>query len=418
MTIFLRQFAPRTRCTVPPAAAGFSLIELMIALVIGLLALLFVTKISIKSEVARQSSLGGSDSMQNGMVALFSLSRDAGQAGWGLNDILLNGCDTVFFDTGSTGEGGGYVLASATRNKTTTITPLAPAVIVPDGNSDKVSLYSGSSISGTGSLRLVADYASGTSVSVDRAPYGFALNDVIVVVPETAGSAKCSLAQISTDPSTQAAPPSTQKLEFANSTGMRYNSKALGASYTNGAARLFNLGPASSLSFHTWSVSNGFLQLRATDMTGASLAAQTVSDNIVALKAQYGFDTRSTSAFDPTTGMQVTKWSSTIIDADGDGVEGGAGDYQRIAALRIGVVARSKNPEKPDATTGACSATVDLALASSPQVLFSDAQPSGVTAAPVTVTLAVANDPINWKCYRYRKFETIVPIRNSGWRPS
>ena len=43
--------------------------------------------------------------------------------------------------------------------------------------------------------------------------------------------------------------------------------------------------------------------------------------------------------------------------------------------------------------------------------------PAGVAAVPVTVALDVANDPISWTCYRYRAFETIVPIRNSGWRP-
>jgi type IV pilus assembly protein PilW len=424
MKIVDQRFAPRARRLMHTVtAAGFSLVELMIAMVIGLLAILFVTRMSINSEMARQSSLGGSDSMQNGMAALFSVSRDAGQAGWGLNDVLINGCDTVFHDNGSTSEAGtGYVLASATRG-TTAITPLSAAVIVANANgtsSDEVTLYSGSSLSGTGSLRLVDDYVQGaTSVSVDRAPYGFALNDVIVVVPETAGSAKCSLAQISTDPSTQAAPPSTQKLQFATGTSMRFNTGDLKVTYKNGAARLFNLGPASALSFHTWSVSNGFLQLRATDMIGASKTAATVSDNIVALKAEYGFDTRTGSAFDPTAGMQVSIWSPTMINADGgaDGVAGDAGDFQRIAALRIGVVARSKNPEKPNAD-GTCTTTVASALATSPTVLFADAVPSGVAAAPVTVSLAVANDPVSWQCYRYRKFETIVPIRNSGWRPS
>jgi type IV pilus assembly protein PilW len=355
--------------------------------------------------------------MQNGMAALFSVSRDAGQAGWGLNDILINGCDTAFKDTGSTGEGGGFVLASAKRG-TTDIWPLAAAVIVPGssaGSSDSVSLYSGSSLSGTGSLRLVDDYTKGgTTVAVDRAPYGFALNDVIVVVPETAGSAKCSLAQISTDPSAQAAPPSTQRLVFANTAGMRYNSApdVLGANYGNGTARLFNLGPAASLSFHTWSVTNGFLQLRATDMVGASLTPQAVSDNIVALKAEYGFDTRTGSAFDPTAGMQVTSWSPVMINADNVGEVGDAGDYQRIAAIRIGVVARSKNPEKPNAA-GNCTATVATTMD-----MFTDAVPSGVAAVPVTVNLAVPGDPISSQCYHYRKFETIVPIRNSGWRPS
>jgi type IV pilus assembly protein PilW len=34
------------------------------------------------------------------------------------------------------------------------------------------------------------------------------------------------------------------------------------------------------------------------------------------------------------------------------------------------------------------------------------------------VSTAVTGDTVDWKCYRYRVFETIVPLRNSGWRPT
>jgi len=33
------------------------------------------------------------------------------------------------------------------------------------------------------------------------------------------------------------------------------------------------------------------------------------------------------------------------------------------------------------------------------------------------VNVAVAGDAVSWKCYRYRVFETIVPILNSQYRP-
>jgi type IV pilus assembly protein PilW len=101
-----------------------------------------------------------------------------------------------------------------------------------------------------------------------------------------------------------------------------------------------------------------------------------------------------------------------MINADGDAVTGSPGDYQRVAAVRVAVVARSKVPEKPSAATGQCSATTEK------PVVFASASPASVTAVPVTVEVAQANDSISWKCYRYRAFETIIPIRNAGWRPS
>ena len=270
-------------------------------------------------------------------------------------------------------------------------------------------------MSGTGTLRVTTTYASGTHLEVERPPYGFATDDVIVVVPETVGG-NCALAQISSDPSTPLLPLQQPYLDIEAGSGRRFNTGNLGAPFTGSQARLFNLGPAASLAFHSWSVASGFLQLQSTDLAGSTAStstatAATVMDNVVSIKAQYGFDTRLGNAFLPEGGMQVAEWSASMIDADGDTVIGGAGDYQRIAALRLAVVARSKNPEKPGAN-GVCSAT-PLA-----PTVFSSTEPLGVTAQPITLNVAVAGDAMSWRCYRYRVFETIVPMRNLGWRPT
>ncbi len=99
-----------------------------------------------------------------------------------------------------------------------------------------------------------------------------------------------------------------------------------------------------------------------------------------------------------------------MIDADGDGRVGAAGDYQRIAAVRLAVVARSKTAEKPD-SSGACSATTVQ------PTVFATAVPRGAKQASVQVNVAVAGDTLSWQCYRYRVFETIVPFLNSQYRP-
>ncbi|TFW17868.1 pilus assembly protein PilW [Massilia arenosa] len=386
-------------------APGFSLIELMVSILIGMIALIFATRMVTGTDEARQSALGGSDQMQNGMLAMFSISNDAAQAGWGLNDPLLVGCDTVMSDTGH------YALPEVARG-TGTVHPLAAAIIENNGTRpDRITLLAGSSMSGTGTMRIIANYSTGTRIDVDRVPYGFNQGDVIVAAPETAGAAQCALAQISNDTSALAPPPADQYVNIASGTSFRFNSGALGAAYSGSQARLFNLGPAGGLAFHTWSVANGLLQLRSTDLAGASAAPSTVVDNVVSIKAQYGFDTRLGAAFQPQTGLTVQRWSNTMIDADGDTVVGSAGDYQHVAALRIAVVARSRAPEKP-AADGTCSAT-----STKPHIFATDA-PDGVTAVPVDVDVDVTGDTLSWKCYRYRVFETIVPLRNAAWRPT
>lgn len=385
-------------------ARGFSIVELMVSVVIGLLALMFATRLIAGGEVNKQNALGGSDAMQNGVMAMFSISNDINQAGFGLNDPILVGCDTLMVDGGGTG----YQMLQAKRDDNTIITPLAAAVIQNNGlNPDKIALSSGGAVTGTASVRLTEAYSNGAVLDIDRQAYGFALNDVIVVAPELAPSTgpKCSLAQLS------AAPGSTTKLNFA-ATGFRFNKGTLGNAFSI-KSRVFNLGPASKLSFHTWSIKDGFLQLAATDVAGTETAAATVADNIVSIKAQYGFDTRAGTAFKPEAGTVVNQWSADMIDADGVGGKGSAGDYQRISAIRLAVVARSKTPERPEAD-GTCIATpADKA----PEV-FAVTQ-AGTTAPPaIKPNVIVAGDTVNWKCYRYRVFETIVPIRNAAWRPT
>lgn len=387
--------------------AGFSLVELMVSVVVGMLALMFATRLTVVAEKNKQGALGGSDAMQNGMLALFSINKDAAQAGWGLNDPLLAGCDTV-------GATAGYTLAGATRGGLV-VRPLSAALIASGGAApDGVTFYAGSSMSGAGSLRLVQNYAGGSVIAVDRVPYGFALGDVIVVASETRGAAKCALAQIATNPALAAPPPAPQVLDISDPLG-DIGAPPLGANYyLANQARLFNLGPAGALAFHTWSVQNGWLRLQATDLAGAGAASSAVVDNVVSIKAEYGFDTRL--PLPPQGGLQVALWSATMIHVDAAGLvdvvpdHAVAADYERIAALRLAVVARSKMPDKPDAS-GACSAT-----ATAP-VVFASAEPLGVAAAPITLDVAVAGDPIDWRCYRYRVFETIVPLRNAGWRP-
>jgi type IV pilus assembly protein PilW len=394
---------------------GFSLVELMVSVVIGLLALVFATRLVVSGEQNKDAAVGGSDAMQNGMLALFSLGGDAADAGWGLNDTMLSGCDTVFSDAN------GYQLAAEQRGGAP-ITPLAPVVIQSNGaDSDVVSFYSGTSQTGVGSTKLVANYVPGEStLTVDsRNPYDFNVGDVLVVAPMTSGARRCTVFQLSGF----GIGLNGNQLQVASGVDFPFNPQAgLTTAYPLNVSYVYNLGSAARLHFHTWSVNNGILLLRSTDMPGSARQGASVIDNVVSLKAQYGFDNRVVAEYDPNTpgngaaqvstasGMRIGVWSSTMIDADNDGVVGGAGDYQRIGSVRLAVVARSKSAEKPN-SAGQCGATTAL------PTVFAGNAPATVAAAPVQVNVAVAGDAIDWKCYRYRVFETIVPIRNAQWRP-
>ncbi|WP_449406277.1 PilW family protein [Massilia phosphatilytica] len=378
---------------------GFSLVELMVSVVIGLLALLFALRMVGGAERTRNAALGGSDEMQNGMVALFAVSNDARSAGYGLNDPIIAGCNTQFSDTK------GYQLAPATRG-TTDVTPLAAVVIEAHGaDPDRVTFYAGTSIGGTPTLRLTSDAAAGaTQLDVDRIVYGFNQGDALVVAPEQPGG-DCLLVQRSDSD------PTATRVQVAADAGMRFNGGTPSATFKGYGARVFDLGPVDSLAFRSWSVADGYLQLQATGPDDAAAQPSTVAEDIVSIKAQYGFDTRTGGAFQPQAGLQVNRWSAAMIDADGSGTAGDAADWQHIAAVRLAIVARSKAVERP-AAGAACTTTT------AQPVVSADDAPAGVAAAPVTVNVAVTGDPLDWRCYRYRAFETVVTLRNAGWRPN
>lgn len=394
---------------------GFSLVELMVSVAIGLLALLFATRLVVSGETNKEAAVGGSDSMQNGMLAMFQLSGDAGIAGWGINDRTVAGCDTSFSDKR------GYELLQARRDGVD-IRPLAAVVIQSNGaEPDVISFNSGSSNAGIGSTKMTADYGGESYlVGAEIAPYGYADGDVLVVAPQSPDR-PCTVVQMA---GFNPASGQGAQMLLKGDSDYRYNAAAaMAQGYDKNVTFMYNLGRPDQLHFHTWSVGRGVLRLRATDLAGAERAGVSVADNIVSIKAQYGFDTRVLADYDPNPsgngaqltatangGMQIGAWSGSIINADGDAVTGGLGDYQRIAAVRIAVVARSKTVEKP-APGAACSATTVM------PTVFSTSVPAGVAAVPQQVNVAVAGDPVDWKCYRYRVFETIVPILNSQFRP-
>ena len=67
-------------------------------------------------------------------------------------------------------------------------------------------------------------------------------------------------------------------------------------------------------------------------------------------------------------------------------------------------MARSALLEKADPVTGLCTTTTV-------QPLWYGAGASGAD-----IPLDVSADP-NWKCYRYKVFQTVAPIRNMAWMP-
>jgi len=195
--------------------------------------------------------------------------------------------------------------------------------------------------------------------------------------------------------------------QYVNAAGASVPSRfnkggGLGIAYPANTTKVFNLGgnPVSS----QFSVFNDQLVFRD-QLTGAPTPL-VLLDNVISFQAQYGFDARP----GPQTTLQVPAqnfligvggFSDNVEDADSSGAAGNSGDWMRLGAVRIAVVVRNKYPEKPDPVTNQCNATVN---------------PPSWTWSAIPLAVMDPADTGEWRCYRYKVFETVIPLRNMFWR--
>ena len=112
---------------------------------------------------------------------------------------------------------------------------------------------------------------------------------------------------------------------------------------------------------------------------------------IVDMQVQYGISQFAQS-------NDVTQW----VDATGAWADPTTDARNWIKAIRIALVARNDKIETDDIVTKACSSLTSVA----PTGLCAWA---GSASSPAP-TITLAADP-NWQHYRYRVFETVIPIR-------
>lgn len=205
---------------------------------------------------------------------------------------------------------------------------------------------------------------------------------------------------------------------------------------TANVTRVFNLGnlyeppTAPTLPIHnTYAINTNPAQPNFKSLTAASAfvidaatsapQVSAVADNIVHLRAQYGVD-------DGVGDGSVT-FGGIFIAGDGlvDRFVSPAvfnallptPPWQSLIAVRLAIVARSALAEKPSGNDGTrCDATTDGTEAT-PGPDLRPKWSGGVFDMSTTGDPDPAS-PLYWKCYRYRVFETTVPLRNWIWRSS
>jgi type IV pilus assembly protein PilW len=328
---------------------GFSLVEIMVGLTIGMLATIVIMQVFSQFEAQKRISTGTADAQTNGSIGLFTITRDLQQAGYPLMSVTNSPleCTTV------TDEG----VAVGTDK-------LSPITVIEGGMaSDSITIrYGNSAMGGVPSVITAVASPTPNDVTISN-HFGCLANDKVLItsVNNCAFTSATAISPIATPPAT---------ITLANTTS------------AIAGATLACLGTWNEI---TYTVNNGNLEKNGVaGVTG-----------IVNLQAQYGISSVANS-------NQITQW----VDATG-GVWGtpSVADRNRIKAIRIAVIARNSKIETSNISSACSSITT--------------ASPTGICAWEGNLTspapsVDLSNVP-DWDKYRYRVFETIVPLRNVIW---
>jgi type IV pilus assembly protein PilW len=352
---------------------GFSLVEIMVGIAIGLLGVLIIMQVSVVFEGQKRTTTTGSDAQTNGVTALYTVERDVRMAGYGLSALGALGCTVRrYYDSAE--------IANLS---------LAPVVITngASGAPDSIRILASSKSGWSLPSRITVDHpAQATNIFLDTT-LGIVEGDLLVAFES---GKDCTLMQATGIPN--------GNIQVHHQNTSSWNPPGGANIFPAGGygvgAQVLNLG---ALINHTYSLEDGNLILDEYDSTDNSSTKRAVTADIVNMQAEYGFDTRAGIQTDP----RVDRWSATMIDADGSGgTAGDAGDIARIIAVRMVIVARSPLMEKTNAS-GVCDIT---------------------TTSPTWMggTVDVSKNPdgsgnANWKCYRYKTFENVIPLRNLLW---
>ncbi|MCI4431220.1 MAG: PilW family protein [Burkholderiales bacterium] len=335
--------------------AGFSMVEMLIGLMIGMIAVIVMMQVFSVSEGYKRTTTGGDDAQNNGAIALYALQRDLRQSGLGVSAIQVIGCDVT-------------LRAGVTLSAMSPVTINHASIPAADAGDTLLVVYGNAPGSNEGesvqAKPSLASYTIAAAASSASSPGAFAVGDRVI-------------GQFQPRPT-----PCNLSMEPVTAVAGTTVSVAVGVANTGGI--LYNLGQTPKVL--VYAVRRGNLTVcdyTANDCSVAGSVANSaiwvpIASNIVSLRAQYGRDTAAP--------MKAT------VDTYDQTAPATACDWARVLAVRFVLVARSSELDKTTVTNaaptwgGAASQPIDL---------------SGVA---------------NWQRFRYKTFQTVVPLRNMAWQ--
>ena len=283
--------------------SGFTLIEIMIGLAIGMLLTLVIIQVMSVFEAQTRTTSGTADAQTNGGIALYSITREIQMTGYGILPVTNSAHECTALTING-------ALDPTVPNRLTSVTIADGAA--PAG--DTITLrYANSTMGGVPTQITVVGAPTANDVTVGS-NLGCVVNDVSLVTNGTT----CSMSTV-TNVSAAGAVPITVRLANMTATALNANLACLG-----------------TWNEVTYRVVNGNLERSGVPSV----------PGIVGLKAQYGISAAANS-------NQVNQW----VNATGAWAAPTVANRNRIKAIRVAVVARNAKAEMSDVSS-ACSSTI------------------------------------------------------------
>lgn len=367
-----------------PAPRGFTLVEMMVAMVVGLLTTLLIAQALIQGEGQRRTTLGGQDAQTHGALALHELQRGLMSAGYGLvSTIEALGCEVRARHE------------SAAADQTWTLTPVE---IIPGAGSapDRLRILNSDNARYAVPIKVAVDHPRTAANFFVDTTLSVAPGDLMVAVPlpwsATRWCSAFNVTQVGSGGTTQIIHNPGLNGPWNQAGGQTiFPAEGYPAFVPGSPPRgsiLLNLGRLLVREYH---VAGGELRLDEFDSSlGPTRRDEATHPDIVQLQALYGKDSDG----------------DRVVDRYDDVSPTTAAGWQQVLAVRVALVARSPQAEREDVTA---------------------ASPAWNLGAGVTVpgsqdcsgsrclTLDLSGLPSGWQRHRYKVYDTVVPLRNRIW---
>lgn len=355
-----------TRTRNPRAGeAGFSLIEILVGVAIGLLGIIIMMQVLSLAQGTQRTTTSGGDAQNNAFIALDTLQRDITHAGNGFAHTRLLNCNIQLPN------GAPVPLAPVVINPPTAVIPAGDA-----GTDTFLVAY------GTGHDQpdgYVVDTPSAGASYTTTSGGAIAPRDWLIHAP---GACPLALRRVTAG-------------YAAGSTAVTVD----GAAAATTATALFNLGAAPR--FLAYAVRSGTLAVCDYMANDCSVATATtlaneniwrpVINNVASLRLQYGRDTSA-----PMDGFADTFDQTAPASAC---------DWVRVSAIRLAIATRGIHFDRNVVTNSA-----NPPWLGDPDGNNDGAGDGGAGSAPLTLSGVT-----DWDHYRYRIFQTVIPLRNVAW---